>query len=180
MIYKHEYVTTLQDELHLPSQILSGSKVRSNDLNVQGADKVILRWVGCNQPKNLVKAVEIVDEGDVGGLTHTKGHTVNVWCQTGKTWLLWTITVMTPVDPHQFLSYVFICINTWVVVCILLVQISTYFFCFGGMRDRLWQCCPKQTNNTIFDMAYGLTLNWNHINYSKNQWSDFLLWEAQD
>jgi len=98
MIYKHEYVTTLQDELHLPSQILSGSKVRSNDLNVQGADKVILRWVGCNQPKNLVKAVEIVDEGDVGGLTHTKGHTVMYDVRQGRhdcyeqlqLWLQWT------------------------------------------------------------------------------------------
>ncbi|KAF8804332.1 hypothetical protein BYT27DRAFT_7213967 [Phlegmacium glaucopus] len=36
-------------------------------------EQVILRRADHNQPKDLVKAVEIMDEGDVGGLTHTKG-----------------------------------------------------------------------------------------------------------
>jgi len=44
--------------------------------------------------------------------------------------------------------------------------VAALSFHFGGMRDRLWRCCPKQTNNTIFDMAYGLALNQNLINYS--------------
>ncbi|KAF8804380.1 hypothetical protein BYT27DRAFT_7213934 [Phlegmacium glaucopus] len=36
-------------------------------------EQVILRQAGRNRPKDLVKAVEIMDEGGVGGLTHTKG-----------------------------------------------------------------------------------------------------------
>ena len=45
-------------------------------MDIQGADKglvVILRQAHCNQPKDLVKAVKIMDEGNAGGLTHTKG-----------------------------------------------------------------------------------------------------------
>jgi hypothetical protein len=45
-------------------------------MDAQGADKglvVILRRARRKQPKDLVKTVETVDEGNAEGLTHKKG-----------------------------------------------------------------------------------------------------------
>lgn len=61
--------------LQLLSQILSGNKVRPTNLNVQGAEKVvvILRRAGRDRLKDLVKEVDnTVDKGDAGGLTRKR------------------------------------------------------------------------------------------------------------